>query len=214
MKSSVKKQEKDAFDHHECNDIQLWDSFRNGNADALACIYSTHYPLLLQYGLRLSSDREFVKDCIHGLFEDLYHYRETAGCVKNISGYLSKSLRNKMLRNRKKYTTSDTVNDASCIEKIVFDEHFDEQENHCELHHLLCEALKKIPERQKEAIYLRYFFKMNNEEVAQMMEITYQVACNTISNALKSLLKILPKKLKDAYFQRETAWLETFFVSD
>ena len=116
------------------------------------------------------------------------------------------SLRHKMSRNRNKYITKDTNREAAYFEEIAFDEHLDEQENHHELHHRLRKTLEKLPERQREAICLQYFFKYKVEEIARIMKISRPIVSNTLCNAKKNLRKILLKdKLKDVYFQRKTA---------
>ena len=51
----------------------------------------------------------------------------------------------------------------------------------------LAAALLQLPTRQKEAIHLRYYPELSNEEVAQIMGVNYQSACKFIYTALKTL---------------------------
>ncbi|GAB3171094.1 RNA polymerase sigma factor [Telluribacter humicola] len=44
-----------------------------------------------------------------------------------------------------------------------------------------------MSKRQKEAVYLRYFENMSNEEIATVMRVKYQTATNLIHEALSSL---------------------------
>ena len=207
MKISVTNHKNNAFPNKDFNDIQLWEAFRSGDDLALAKIYATHVPVLYQHAAILSSDTGLAKDSIHDVFIDLSHYRETMGNVKNIQGYLFSSLLHKMQRNRKKSkTTSYMTLDTARLGEMAFDDPLRQRDNHRELRHRLREALKKIPERQRVAIYLRYFFNCNSEEVAHFMDISNQAARNMTCKAIKSLREILSnEEMKSAYFQRKTA---------
>ena len=47
--------------------------------------------------------------------------------------------------------------------------------------------LNKLPKRQKEAIYLKYYSGLNTHDIANIMELNYQSAANTIHKAIKNL---------------------------
>lgn len=48
-------------------------------------------------------------------------------------------------------------------------------------------ALQKLSKRQQEAINLRYYHDLSNEEVASIMGVNYQSACKFIYSGLKIL---------------------------
>lgn len=48
----------------EMDDIVLWGLLIKGDQKALEILYQRYYSLLLNYGLRCSTDKELVKDCI------------------------------------------------------------------------------------------------------------------------------------------------------
>lgn len=56
----------------EMDDIALWGLLIKGDQKALEILYQRYYSLLLNYGLRCSTDKELVKDCIQDLFISLY----------------------------------------------------------------------------------------------------------------------------------------------
>jgi RNA polymerase sigma factor (sigma-70 family) len=47
--------------------------------------------------------------------------------------------------------------------------------------------LNKLPKRQKEAIYLKYYSELKTAEIAEIMNINYQSVVNTLHKAIKSL---------------------------
>lgn len=51
----------------------------------------------------------------------------------------------------------------------------------------LSKSLNKLPKRQKEAIYLKYYTGLNAKEIAEIMEINYQSVVNLIHKGIKSL---------------------------
>ena len=172
---------------HACNDVQIWDSFRKRDAGALSYIYIQHASFLFQYGLMLSPDTNFVMDCIHDLFEDLIHYQTTVHSTTNIRFYLFNSLKNKILRNHKNQHRTDTIHeDSSFLKDTIQDQAHQHETNHCQ-RKCLRKALNKLPERQKEVVYLRYIFDFSNREIVQIMNLSYQSVCNLLHKAIINL---------------------------
>ncbi|MBO9637570.1 MAG: sigma-70 family RNA polymerase sigma factor, partial [Siphonobacter aquaeclarae] len=77
-------------------ETELWTEFLSGNRTAFSQLYDRYADVLFSFGLRYSSDRDLVKDCIHDLFIDLHHYRAGLAREVNIRFYLLKSLRRKL----------------------------------------------------------------------------------------------------------------------
>ena len=51
----------------------------------------------------------------------------------------------------------------------------------------LSELLNKLPKRQKEAIYLKYYSGLKAKEISEIMGVNYQSVLNTLHKAIKSL---------------------------
>jgi len=51
----------------------------------------------------------------------------------------------------------------------------------------LHQALEKLPRRQREAVHLRYFQNMSNEEISALMQINIQSVYNLIFGAMSNL---------------------------
>ncbi|GAB3173153.1 RNA polymerase sigma factor [Telluribacter humicola] len=138
----------------------LWQAFKQGDRNAFAELLNHYYPLLLNYGARLQNDREFVKDCLHDLFIELWNKREQLDDVQQVKFYLLKSLRCKLtresqrlrwFREAKEVTDDYTFEVQFAIESYLINN---------EIQH---EDLKKLrtqldkTKRQREAIYLRFY---------------------------------------------------------
>src|SRR6185503_17562270 len=53
------------------------------------------------------------------------------------------------------------------------------------------EAINQLPARQKEIIYLKIYQQLSYDEISEVMNINYQVARNLMTQALRSLKKLL-----------------------
>ena len=167
----------------------LWHSFKNGDKDAFAAIYTLHVKDLLNYGYKVTSDRSLIEDSIQDLFVELWQSRSNVSETTSIKFYLFKALRYKITRNVKQ-------NELAGAENIEFLNHFtyfqeDTFPSGVDVQSVqmknLRELIQKLPKRQQEAVNLRYFHNFSNEEVAQIMGVNYQSACKFIYTALKKL---------------------------
>jgi len=51
----------------------------------------------------------------------------------------------------------------------------------------MSKLLNKLPKRQKEAIYLKYYSGLKATEISEVMNINYQSVVNILHKALKNL---------------------------
>lgn len=122
---------------------------------------------------------------------ELWDRRENLSEVISVKHYLLKSLRYKIVRFLRQ-DNNDTLDHA---EYQADGDHFEhrllEEETGIQQSRKLQAALARLPKRQKEAIHLRYFEEMSNEEVADLMGVNYQSACKFIYTALKNLREVM-----------------------
>jgi RNA polymerase sigma factor (sigma-70 family) len=176
------------------DDEILWQAFQKGERSAFEVIYQTNIQQLINYGYKITSDRNVIQDCTQDLFVELWENRERLSDVRSIRYYLLKSLRYKIVRHLRTHALSSfeeaklEVEDNSPEFQLLCDEHSEIQTRH------LRAALGQLPKRQQEAIHLRYFLGMTNDEVARIMGINYQSACKFLYTALKTLRQTLHLK--------------------
>lgn len=164
-----------------------WRDFQAGDRATFEFLYHNHIQHLLAYGAKITRNRNLVQDCIQDLFVELWESRENLAMVHSAKHYLLKSLRYKIIRQLQ----SDR---SETLEETQFPIQLENVESEWLLNETtllnvqqLNAALDRLPKRQKEAIYLRYFQELTNEEVAQVMGVNYQSACKFIYTALKTL---------------------------
>lgn len=178
---------------------ELWSAFKGGDSHAYETIFTTHYKQLYNYGLKIHRDREEVKDCIQQLFFEMWRSRERLGPNSSIRSYLLASLRRMILRKIKTWNMHSDLEDLDASFHFESSpEHkniaFQEERNRVEL---LTALLAKLPNRQKEALYLKYYGDHSFDEIAEIMGITTRAVYKLVYKALDNLsVELAVKNIK------------------
>lgn len=198
----------------KAGDDPLWAAFRAGDASAFEKIFKSHYPSLLSYGLRLNTDEEEVKDCIQMLFLNIWERRDFLGASDSIRNYLLASLRRLLLKRIKSgpsFVEIDADNSAFHIELSVESQMIRDQtlrENVISLQN----AINGLPERQKEALYLKFYNNQSFGDIATVMNISTRAVYKLIYKALDSLNEELAPQSRNVPFVIGT-FLSLLFAS-
>ncbi len=144
---------------------------------------------MYSYGFLLCQDKEKVEDCLQDLFFQLWQNHRKLPLVKNVKTYLMIALRNKIqstFRSPSLISIQDVENgelegDAS------FEQRWIDEELRNDKNDLLHRVLQTLPNKMKQAIYLRYFENLDYSDIARVMNIRRQVAINTVHRAITHL---------------------------
>ena len=175
-------------------DVQLWQDFQTGSESAFASIYERNAGLLYSYGLKIVSDKELVKDSIQDLFIELWDAKNRISKVRSIKAYLCKSLRRKLIASASKQRkTFDKSLDLEKFNSAVFSsevsliekQRFDEQRK------MLNNELDRLTLKQKEIIYLKFYGRLNYNEIAEVMSLDKKATYNLMARTIKILKKCL-----------------------
>ena len=158
-----------------------WDLFLSGSTSALGAIYDRHILLLYRYGHTLTTSRSLVEDSIQDVFAELWKRHHQISRTTSVKFYLFRCLRNRILYQLKQYRTSTLSEEALNISHVV-EESLDEEQVH-----ELRQALTHLGPRQREAIYLKFYNRLNNDDIAAIMDIDKRTVYNLVSLALKRL---------------------------
>ena len=175
-------------------DTALWESFRNGDKEAFAILFRTYYPLLFQFGVKVTTDSALLEDCIQELFADIWQSRLPPP-VLSVKAYLFKSLRYKLIRVMRNNRHQSSLENVDDYHFELSHEHFviTNQESR-EKSDNVKSALSFLSNRQKEIIYLKYYQDLSYDEICTITDLNYQVARNLLSQAVKSLKRIISKE--------------------
>lgn len=177
-----------------CSERELWQHLREGDIHALGELFSLYHCRLYAYGMKVSPSESLVLDAIQDVFVQIWNSRLQLADVHNISSYLFRSLRNeifRMLGQRKRYTTLRETGENTGVnlyfsrEDLVI-----QKELSREMREFIVQALNKLSPRQKEAVYLKFYFHLNNTEIAEVMSLQDQTVRNTLYEAIKLLRQI------------------------
>jgi len=160
-----------------------------------------HYRGLFIYGTKFKRDDEFVKDCLQDLLFELWKNRETLGSTNYVKSYLFKCVRNKIYRelHKNRWHLQNMQLDDNYFFDVEFsiEHHLIREQTLRETANKFSEALNKLPKRQKEIIYLRFYQNLEITEIVQVMEIQEQSVHNLLHKALSHLRDpLLPQQIK------------------
>ncbi len=176
-------------DHRE---EMVWRRLLAGNVVAFESIMASHFRLLFVYGLKFSNDEEFVKDKIQDLFLYIWEKRQNLKSDIPVKPYLMASLRRMMHRSQ---NTTLVYNPSLENHPTLFDVKFSVEKEYIrrEMTRLMSQRLKntleKLPPRQKEVIYLKFFQELTRDQIATVMNISPQTVSNLLQIAMKQLRK-------------------------
>lgn len=172
-------------------DKKLWDEFRSGIKLSFEKLMKTHYRSLFNYGTRFTKDSEFVKDCLQELFFELWKTRQSLGSTNYVKSYLFKSVRNKISRELHKnrwHLHALQLEDTYYFEvAFSIEHHLIREETLRDTANKFSELLNKLPRRQKEIIYLRFYQNLEIPEIVLIMEIKAQSVYNLLNKALTNM---------------------------
>ncbi len=162
---------------------ELWILFLEGDMQAFHSIYSFHYQMLYNFGLKFLKPAK-VEDCIHDTFLSILNYKDKIKTVKNVKAYLFRSFRNQAIK-----TLKDNKLEFNLIEGKIPQEE-EEEEGRKDKEKILIELnelILQLSPREREIIYLKYFQEFNNKEIAELLDIKYQTVRNILSDAIKKM---------------------------
>lgn len=179
----------DLTDNSALLDHTLWQTLREGDKKALGLLVERHYRALFHYGTKLTNNHAMIQDCIQDLFLTVWEKRQTNPVLQSVKAYLFVALRNNILRQVKFDNYVDEV-DLSGLEtdwltnpeSIYVQAEHEQTKQAC-----LKQALERLPKRQREAIYLKYYENLSYEEIATAMGLSRQVVANYLQHALHNL---------------------------
>lgn len=151
-------------------------------------VVETHYAALYDYGMRLcQGDEALAKDCIQEVFLHFWNKRATWTGMRSEKAYLLVSLRHGIIdayrKNRRSlaFVSLSEADEPVAVFDLLFEESSEAPREQ------LTQLLNKLPRRQREALYLRYFAEMDYPEVAAAMGVKERTVYNLVHEGLNSL---------------------------
>lgn len=166
-------------------DYFLWERLKKGDTSAFNELYGKYVDILFSFGMVYSGDKEYVKDCIHDLFFELFKYRKNLSETNSIRNYLFKSLKRKVRSKQKGRLqliyTAESLEWNDCSGGDGEDDPLQEDIQK------LAKSIQQLPERQQEALNLRFILELPYSEVASIMDISLESVRTLVYRSVKTL---------------------------
>jgi len=177
---------------------KIWAGIRAGERKALNELFRRYYDHLFNYSIRIIDDEQAVKDAIQELFIRLWERRESLGDAKSIEAYLLSSVRRILLRTKESSQKKAEYNRAYIEElplvTFAMEEVLIQNELHQQQKESLQIAIQSLNNRQKEALFLRYYHGLTSSEISMVMGVNAQSVRNHLARAIASLRAYLKDK--------------------
>lgn len=175
-------------------EIELWNSFRSGDREALNVIFEKYVRLLYVYGRNMTADQGLISDCIQDIFVDLWVKRETiTPQIDSIKYYLFKSVRRRIVRRLstdKRVIGGQTIPEDYWAE-VDFNIEVNLISDHAsnELSLQLKPSIAALSKAQREAIYLKFYENLTYQQIASVMNTNVKAVYNLVNRSIMSLRK-------------------------
>lgn len=171
----------------------IWNLFKSGDKEAFAILYNLHVDKLYLYGTKLCKDEAMVKDSLQDIFLELFLKRDKISISHERLKYwlllaLKRNLIKKLQMGRKfshEFKESVEFEPDYGIEFQMIAKEEDDEVNYKVL-----KALKQLPSRQKEIIYLRFNESLEYSEIAGILEINIESVRKHVYRALKVIREV------------------------
>lgn len=176
-------------------DAKLWMEFLDGNQRALSRIYLANINDLYAFGCKFSVDRSLIKDCIQDLFITLLQTHTKLSPTDNVKAYLFTSLKRKIIRETIRSSRFEQVMERGDYRFEVGFEKLDtqafEHDNYSKKTLAVRSAIESLTSRQKEALYLRFYFGLSHKEIAEVLHLEVQSSRSLINRAVKKIRNVM-----------------------
>lgn len=173
----------------ELSELEIWNLFRSGSDSAFDFIYQKYFDKLYNYGCQFTRDHLLVEDTLQDLFIELNRRRAHLSETDTILPYLYSAFRRKIIRYRDKLSRFKELDvEHSFQVELGIEDSIIEDERRVEELQRLKNALKALPEKHREIIFLFYYENLTYEEIKEIQGFeNIKSVRNLLYKALKSL---------------------------
>jgi RNA polymerase sigma factor (sigma-70 family) len=174
------------------DELEVWGKFKTGSEEDFSRLYRHFAPVMLRYGLRITADRELVRDSLQQVFYSLWRSRETLGNPASVRNYLFKAIRNEIVKKGNRDKLHESLPDDYRFVLEDSHEHALIQTQTAEItRQRITDLLNQLPARQREVIFLKYYANLKYDEISSIMDIEQESVYKITYKAIARLQKLL-----------------------
>ena len=153
----------------------------------VSALYQAHALALVKLAVLMTGDQPTAEDVVQDAFLGLYRRWSALHDVDKAVGYLRTSVLNgcrsvHRVRFRRRGITLDAPADSMSAEDIAIVG---------EANREVLVAIRRLPARQREAVVLRYYLDMTEDQAAQAMGVSRGTVKSATSRGLAALARLL-----------------------
>jgi RNA polymerase sigma factor (sigma-70 family) len=166
----------------------LWANIATGDKESYSEAYVFYYKKLYNYGRKITDDIPMIEDSINEVFIMIWTNRETLHKILSPQSYIFSSFRNNLFRKIKSARTIPLSEDEQQTEvHFSIDTIIIQRETDAALKATIEKALQQLTDRQREAIFLRFYEGLSYIEIAGVMNISVKATYKIMARALSEL---------------------------
>jgi len=170
--------------------VATWSRFKSGDRYAFEEIYTEFIDSLFAYGIKISNNRELIKDSIQDLFIDLYRYEIDLKKPESLEFYLFRSLKRIILKKLKKNRKTESFEETDSLEFDLtynIEEHFIQNESHRVLRQKLQQVLSGLKPKSRELLFYKFNSNLSYVEIGKLTGLKPDSAKKQIYRIIKGL---------------------------
>lgn len=173
---------------------ELWEACCTGNEKAFQALHYQLYPGLYKYACKILNDSETANDLLQDVFLKMWCRKSSLNSIRNIEGYFYQTTRFFIISYLREQKAERFKFERFEISGLSFsaEETLIKKEQSVESERRLSAALGKLPERQREIVYFRYYQGLNYQQIVHLTGIRYQSVINHIYRAVQLLRQEFP----------------------
>lgn len=172
-------------------DKNLWANIEKGDKESYSSAYIFYYKKLYNYGKKITDDIPMIEDSINEVFIMIWTNREAIHKIVSPQAYIFSSFRNNIFRKIKSVKTIRLSDEEQQTEfQFAIDSIIIQRETDTGLKAGIEKALQQLTDRQREAIFLRFYEGLSYTEIAGVMNISVKATYKIMARALTQLKEI------------------------
>jgi RNA polymerase sigma-70 factor (sigma-E family) len=162
-------------------------------ADSVTALYQAHAVGLIRLAIIMLGDRAAAEDVVQDAFLGLYRHWDGLSDTANALTYVRSSVLNRCRSVLKQLPRRDRRDRAAAAsgELSKSGESAEASVLLSEEHREMLAAIRTLPDRQREALVLRFYLDMSEEETAHAMRISRGTVKSATSRAITTLGRML-----------------------
>jgi len=170
--------------------VAMWSRFKSGDRYAFEEIYSEFIDNLFAYGIKISNNRELVKDSIQDLFIDLYRYEIDLKRPESLEFFMYKSLKRNILKkvnkNRKIQFFEETDFEEFDL-TLDTEQRFIQLESDMVIRQKVQQVLNELKPKSRELLFYKFNSNLSYEEIGKLTGLKPDSAKKQIYRIIKGL---------------------------